>query len=227
MPVPGDSSVMSRSLLRDQAYERLREAITTGVLHPAEKLNESELVGWLGISRTPIREALTRLERDGLVQTTPGRLTRVSPLDGRSASEAQMVVAALHETAVRDAVPVMSEADLDEMTVANQELAEALESQDVDAAICADDAFHAVALRVCGNRALISVIEQYTPTLRRLERLRFSSLVGRTSVDQHEHIISLCKRGAAVEAAVATRANWQTLSPVLQDLTATADPGGT
>jgi len=217
---------MSRSLLRDQAYARLRAAITTAVLHPAEKLNEAELVGWLGISRTPIREALTRLERDGLVQTTPGRLTRVSPLDGRAAAEAQAVVAALHETAIRDAVPALTETDLEEMAVANQELAEALETPDVDAAIAADEAFHAVALRVCGNQTLVDVVDQYTPTLRRVERLRFPALTGRTSVDQHEHIISLCSRGAAVEAAVATRANWQTLTPVLQDLASDADPAG-
>ena len=74
---------MSRSLLRDQAYEALRDAIEEGVLEPGERLNEADLVGWLGISRTPIREALTRLERGGLIETTPGRLTRVSPLTRR------------------------------------------------------------------------------------------------------------------------------------------------
>ena len=209
---------MSRSLLRDQAYDALRDAITTGVLEPGERLNEGELVTWLGVSRTPIREALTRLDQAGLVETQPGRLTRVSPLSARTAADAQMVVAAMHETAMRDAVPAMTQADLDAMHAANQALAAALDADDADAAISADDSFHDVALTRCGNQALRSVIEQYTPTLRRMERLRFSSLAGRSSVDQHDQIIRLCAQGAGVEAAVATRANWQTLAPVLTEL---------
>lgn len=218
MPVPQKSSVMSRSLLRDQAYEALRDAIEEGVLEPGERLNEAELVTWLGVSRTPIREALTRLERGGLVETTPGRLTRVSPLSAASASDAQTVVAAMHEAAVREAVPELTQDDLDEMIAANQRLSAALDAEDVDAAIEADDAFHQVAVRRCGNAALADVLAQFTPTLRRIERLRFGSLAARTSVEQHDDIIRLCSQGAAVEAAVATRSNWQTLAPLISEL---------
>jgi len=209
---------MSRSLLRDQAYEALREAIEEGVLEPGERLNEAELVGWLGVSRTPIREALTRLEHAGLVQTTPGRLTRVAPLSAAAAADAQTVVAAMHEAAMREAVPSMTQADLDEMVSANQRLARALDGSDVDAAIDADDAFHRVAVKRCGNAALSSVLAQFTPSLRRIERLRFGSLSGRASVEQHDDIIRLCAQGAEVEAAVATRANWQTLAPLITEL---------
>lgn len=218
MPVPQKLSVMSRSLLRDQAYEALRDAIEEGVLEPGERLNEAELVTWLGVSRTPIREALTRLERGGLVETTPGRLTRVSPLSAASASDAQTVVAAMHEAAVREAVPELTQDDLDEMIAANQRLSAALDAEDVDAAIEADDAFHQVAVRRCGNAALADVLAQFTPTLRRIERLRFGSLAARTSVEQHDDIIRLCSQGAAVEAAVATRSNWQTLAPLISEL---------
>lgn len=218
MPVPEKSSIMSRSLLRDQAYEALRDAIEEGVLEPGERLNEADLVGWLGISRTPIREALTRLERGGLIETTPGRFTRVSPLSAAAASDAQTVVAAMHEAATREAVPDMTPDDLAEMTAANQRLAAALDADDVDAAIEADDAFHHVAVRRCGNVALAGVLAQFTPTLRRLERLRFGSLAARGSVEQHDDIIRLCSQGAAVEAAVATRSNWQTLAPLINEL---------
>lgn len=218
MPVPQKSSVMSRSLLRDQAYIALRDAIEEGVLEPGERLNEADLVSWLGVSRTPIREALTQLERSGLVETTPGRLTRVSPLSAAAASDAQTVVAAMYEAAVREAVPVLTQDDLDEMTAANARLTTALDAADVDAAIAADTDFHEVAVQRCGNAALAAVIAQYTPTLRRIERLRFSSLTARTSVEQHDDIIRLCSQGAAVEAAVATRSNWQTLSPLIDEL---------
>ena len=56
---------------------------------PGERLNDAELAQWLGVSRTPVREALTRLEESGLVQTKPGRYTMVSPLDIQAAKAAQ------------------------------------------------------------------------------------------------------------------------------------------
>ena len=77
---------------------------------------------WLGVSRTPVREALVRLEQAGLVQTKPGRYTIVSPLDVRAARAAQSVTAAMHELAVREAMPNLSAAELDAMREANAAL---------------------------------------------------------------------------------------------------------
>lgn len=65
------------------------------------------------------------------------------------------------------------------------------------------------------NAALRSVLDQFTPALRRLERLRFASLSGRGSVAQHERIIARCAAGDVEGAVAATRANWQTLAPLL------------
>ena len=61
------------------------------------------------------------------------------------------------------------------------------------------------------NHAIRAVLEQFTPVLRRVERLRFSSLSGRGSVAQHDQIIALCEAGDIEAAVAATRANWQTL----------------
>src|SRR6476619_698630 len=62
MPVPSGEAVATRVLLRDEAYGRLRDAILDGTLEAGEQLRDAELSSWLGISRTPIREALARLE---------------------------------------------------------------------------------------------------------------------------------------------------------------------
>jgi DNA-binding GntR family transcriptional regulator len=215
MPVPPSQGLVARSLLRDNAYVAIRDAIVDGTLAPGERLNDPELVSWLGVSRTPIREALARLEQAGLVQTTPGRSTIVSPLDARQTRAAQSVAAALHELAVREAVPMLSSAELRAMRAANRNFAAALKAGDADAALAADDAFHSVAVTACANPMIASVLEQATPLLRRVERLRFSSLAGRGSVRQHEEIIRRCAAGDAEGAAAATRINWQTLQPLL------------
>jgi DNA-binding GntR family transcriptional regulator len=215
MPVPTSQGLVAKSLLRDDAYRAIRDAIVDGTLTPGERLNDTELGAWLGVSRTPVREALTRLERAGLVQTRPGRFTIVSPLDVRETRGAQSVAAAMHELAVREAVPVLSESELVAMRQANERFAEALRRNDADAALAADDDFHDVAVVASANAAIRSVLEQVTPVLRRVERLRFSSLTGRGSVALHEKIIALCAAGDADRAAIAARVNWQTLKPLL------------
>ncbi|GIF53555.1 DNA-binding GntR family transcriptional regulator [Asanoa ferruginea] len=216
MPVPETAGVVGRSLLRDDAYRAIRDAIVDGTLTPGERLNDADLARWLGISRTPVREALARLDEAGLVRTKPGRYTMVSPLDVRAVRAAQSVTSAMHELAVREALPNLSAAELDAMRAANNRFAAALRANDVDAAIAADDEFHGVAVTACANGAVRTVLDQFTPLLRRLERLRFASLSGRGSVAQHDRIIALCAAGDVDGAVAATRTNWQTLAPLLE-----------
>ncbi|WP_203705857.1 GntR family transcriptional regulator [Asanoa iriomotensis] len=216
MPIPSSAGVVARSLPRDDAYRAIRDAIVDGTLAPGERLNDADLARWLGVSRTPVREALTRLDEAGLVRTKPGRYTIVSPLDVRAVRAAQSVTSAMHELAVREALPNLSATELDAMRAANARFAAALRADDVDAAIAADDEFHGVAVTACANTAVRSVLDQFTPQLRRLERLRFSSLSGRGSVAQHDRIIALCAAGDVEGAVAATRANWQTLTPLLE-----------
>jgi DNA-binding GntR family transcriptional regulator len=215
MPVPTSRGLVARSLLRDDAYTALRDAIVDGTLTPGERLNDAELSRWLGVSRTPIREAISRLERAGLVQTKPGRYTIVSPIDVREARAAQAVAAALHELAVREAVPNMSASDVQAMREANRRFTSAMDAEDAEAALQADDEFHAIAVTVSANPVIRKVLEQVTAVLRRLERLRFSSLDGRGSIALHEQIITCCAAGDAEAAAIAARRNWQTLLPLV------------
>ncbi|WP_197375388.1 GntR family transcriptional regulator [Mycolicibacterium baixiangningiae] len=212
MPVPVERGKHTRSLLRDQAYVSIRDAIVNGTLAPGEKLRDPELEEWLGISRTPIREALARLEVAGLVHTVPGRSTVVSSIEHQAVSNAQSVAAAMHALAVRTAVPLMGERDFEEMERANRQFAEALSLGDAEAAMRSDSEFHRVAVVASENDVIGQVLEQVTPVLRRLEHLRFSSLSARESIAQHEQIIELCRQGDADAAAEATERNWQTLS---------------
>lgn len=214
MPIPPRVGMIPRSLLRENAYRWIRDAIVDGTLAPGERLNDAELAEWLGVSRTPVREALTRLEESGLVQTKPGRYTMVSPLDAGAARSAQTVTAAMHELAVREAVPRLSADELETMRAANARFAAALRADDVDAAIAADDEFHGVTVLASANPALRTVLEQFTPVLRRLERLRFSSLDGRSSVAMHDRIIALCEARDADGAATAAKDNWMSLDEV-------------
>ena len=83
MPIPPTDPGFDRSLLRDDVYRRLRDAIVDGTFAPGEQLEDLELAAWLGVSRTPVREALLRLTHTGLVLAQPGRSTIVGTLDAR------------------------------------------------------------------------------------------------------------------------------------------------
>lgn len=211
MPVPAET-LPARTLLRDDVFVRLRDAIVDGTLAPDEQLRDAELATWLGVSRTPVREALLELSRAGLVRAVPGRSTVVAPLDTRSIRNAQAVVAAMHALAVRDAAARLRPGDVDRMRAANAAFAQAQRAGDVEAALRADEEFHAVAVDACGNDAVRAVIAQYEPVLRRAERLRFASSEGEESITRHERLIDLLAAGDAEGAARVAEQTWQTLT---------------
>ena len=206
---------ISRALFRDQALTAIREAILGGDLAPGVPIKDVELAERLGLSRTPVREALARLTDEGLVETKPHSYTRVTPLDAAAVRDAHVVVQSMHALAARLAVPHVGQADLDAMRAANTTFARALAGGDVPAALAADDEFHAVAVRRAGNFAVTATIERYTPLVRRLERLRFAAPTGRHSVAMHDEIITAFTAADADLAARLAARNWATLADLL------------
>ncbi|HEU4912866.1 MAG TPA: GntR family transcriptional regulator [Actinomycetes bacterium] len=206
---------MPRRLLRDEAYEVLAAAIVNGDLRPGAVIRDADLAEQVGLSRTPVREALARLADEGLVESKPNAYTRVTPLDRRASYEAFVILRELHVLATREAVPKMSPGDLDRLRHANADFAAALAAADVDAALAADDAFHSVVVEAAGNRTLHATLDRLTPRIRRLERLRFGSLPGRRSIDMHERIIRACARGDVARACRVVHDNWDTLGRLI------------
>ncbi|MEV7626011.1 GntR family transcriptional regulator [Actinoplanes sp. NPDC089786] len=210
MPIPPGSPAVGRLLLRDDVYRRLRDAIVDGTFRPGEQLKDGELAEWLGVSRTPVREALLRLGGSGLVVTLPGRSTRVSAIDTPSVRDARDVIAAMHALAVRQTAGRLGDDDLDRMRDANRRFAGALDSGDLAAALDADEEVHRIPVAALGNHALEAVLEQFDPLVRRAERLRFSA-DGHASVELHSRLIDLIAAGDAEQAASVAFDIWHTL----------------
>jgi DNA-binding GntR family transcriptional regulator len=194
---------VGRVLLRDVALLRLRAAIVSGDLAPGAVVKDAELAARLGLSVAPVRAALARLADEGLVEAKPQSHTRVTPLRVRDVRDAAVVVRAMHELAVREAVPAMTPDDVARMRAANERFAAAVATEDVDAALAADDELHAVPVERCANAAVAATIDRFTPAVRRLERARFAAAHGRESVVLHDRLIAACA-ASDVDAAVAT-----------------------
>jgi DNA-binding GntR family transcriptional regulator len=198
-----------RTSLAEQAYAALLGAIVRGELPPGERLRDVELAEQLGVSRTPVREALRRLEDEGLVETGRHAFTRVAPVSPDRIADAFPVVAALHGLATRLGVPALSSGDLDRMERHDGERARALGRGDVLAAIAADDAFHGVLLAASRNAEIERLLARVMPHIRRLDLLHFESLTREDeAAGDHAAILDACRRGDAWEAARLVEANF-------------------
>lgn len=111
MPVPKSTVENSpRKLLRDVVLEKMLAAIQDGTLQAGERLNDDELVQWLGVSRTPIREAIAKLVDYGLVEMEANRYTRVASPTAKQFDDTIQVLAGVTELAARWAVPKLDDA---------------------------------------------------------------------------------------------------------------------
>ncbi|WP_394138587.1 GntR family transcriptional regulator [Cytobacillus oceanisediminis] len=206
---------IKRLSLRDEVYETLKNSIVQLDFEPGARLHDKELAEDFGISRTPVREALKRLEDEGLVESTPGSSTRVTPLKEEEASHAFTVAAALHALGARLAIPQLAERDLDLLESANEELELALKQQDIIGAIKADEAFHQIYLQAANNPEIISALKRIIPKIQRLEIAQFGSLNGLKSVEQHKKIIEVSRQRNADMASRLVEENWLSLGELL------------
>lgn len=210
--------------MRSTAYDILREAIICGELEPGEPIKDTEVATRLGLSRTPVREALVRLADAGLVESKPGVYTRVTAFDRKEVTATLDVLQALYGVAVRAGVPAFTQEHLAAMRRNNDAFAAAVENLDVTAALAADDRFHSVFVETAGNPVLARLVDQLHPVIDRILFRKFSTLLGgRETIDHHDDLIELCARGDADTAAERSAAHWARLGGQIERLFDTDD----
>lgn len=208
---------VARTLLRDRAYQAIRDAIVAGEIEPGAVVRDAELAELLGLSRAPVREAFSRLVDEGLLESKPQSYTRVTAVVASDVRDAAAVVGAMHELVTRTAVPLLFAADVEMMRSANERFAAAVRTGDVDAALVADDELHDVLVRVSGNRAAAATVARYTPLIRRLERRRFGQGGNCRSAGLHEQLIAACAAGDTDEAVRVTAEIWRGLAALADE----------
>ncbi|MFF7650592.1 GntR family transcriptional regulator [Streptomyces sp. NPDC007983] len=213
-------SPVSRRLLSDEVFHRLRDSIVRGELPPGEKVKDSELAERLGLSRTPVREALARLADIGLVEAKPGVYTRITTLNRRDAEKTLVVLRALDQLAMETAVPVMTEQDLRQMREANRDFERAVADNDIAAALAADDRFHAVPIAAADNPVLSRIVEQVHPQIHRILHRKFSTLLGggRNTIEHHDQLVDVCATGDPRAAAELSGRHWSELGGHINQL---------
>jgi DNA-binding GntR family transcriptional regulator len=167
MTTPLAPLVPRGAVLGDEVYTLLGEAILDGRLAPGEQLRDHELAEHLGVSRTPVREALQRLARVGLVDVAPNRYTRVSCPNPEVEAATFELVAYNLGVAVRMAAVRCTDEILARTLERFQEVIEASRADDRESLAQASHSFFRDVTRASGNAALIQFMREYEMAIRR------------------------------------------------------------
>lgn len=144
--------------LRDVVFNTLREAILRGDLKPGERLMELQLADKLGVSRTPIREAIRMLEQEGLAVTTPRKGAEVAGMTLKDMEDALEIREALDDLAVRIACDKISDEQLKHLTDVKDQFEQSTQTGNVKRIAQADVNFHDVIYEATGNVKLVTLL---------------------------------------------------------------------
>ena len=191
--------------LRETVCEALREAIRNGVLEPGERLMEVQLADELGISRTPVREAIRKLEQEGYVIMMPRRGTYVSSVSVSDVKEIFEIRSALESLSTELAALRIEPDELEQLRTLLTEIEGHIERKDMDKIVETDIKFHGLLYQVSRNERLVAIISNLKEQLARYRTLSMS-YPGRLkeTLEEHRAMVEAIAAGdaeAAREAA--------------------------
>lgn len=192
-----------RPILHDTVVDHLRDMIVEGQLPAGSRVNERELCEFLGISRTPLREAVKVLAAEGLVDITPNRGASVAEMSVSDIMDAFELMAGLEAMAGGLACERISDAELNEMQALHDAMVVCRKNEDLSGYYSRNRQIHKLILQSTRNNALLQV---YEATNRRLHALRFRSNFDSQKWDraivEHEAILDALKarNGAALSS---------------------------
>ena len=190
--------------LRDVVFNTLRQAILTGELKPGERLMEIHLANKLGVSRTPIREAIRKLELEGLVTMIPRRGAEVAQITGKSLQDVLEVRRSLDALCAELACERISDEEIIELEAACQAFDEATKTRDTRAIAAADVALHDIIVKATGNKRLVQLVNNLAE---QMYRYRFEYIkdfsMHATLIDEHRIIFEAIRNKDKITAAKA------------------------
>lgn len=192
--------------LRDVVFRTLRQAILKGELKPGERLMEIQLAQKLGVSRTPVREAIRKLELEGLVLMIPRKGAEVAEITIKDLEDVLEVRGALEELALRDACDHITEEQLQDLQQASDDFKRALSSGDLVKCAETDMAFHDIIYSATNNRRLVQMLNNLREQMYRyrMEYMK-DERTHKTLLEEHDAIRRALKKHDKVKAGNAIK----------------------
>ena len=192
--------------LRDVVFNTLRQAILKGELAPGERLMEIQLAEKLGVSRTPIREAIRKLELEGLVLMIPRKGAEVAKISEKSLKDVLEVRRSLEELAIELACQRISDTDMEDMDAAQAAFRDAIAKGDAMEIAETDEAYHDVIYNCTRNTRLVQILNNLREQMYRF-RLEYIKDEDKRQIllIEHEKILKALRSRHVAEARAAVR----------------------
>jgi DNA-binding GntR family transcriptional regulator len=201
-----DRSALNIKSLKEQVYDYLREQMRSGDLVPGSTINLDQTSRKLGVSRTPLRDALLQLEMEGFVTVYPRRGIQVNILSEEVIREFYEIIGALESTAVLLAFPKTGTDQFRTLEDAIKGMETALEADNFDSYYQRNLEFHDVYLEICGNQNLVRIVRTMKKRLYDFPRRKgFVKEWELASIKEHQAFLELFQQGKAAEAAAYIR----------------------
>jgi DNA-binding GntR family transcriptional regulator len=198
--------ILRIQLLKEQVYDYLREKMRTGEISPGSEINLDETSRKLGVSRTPLRDALLELEMEGFVTIYPRRGVVVNRLTLRDIRNFYEIIGALESAALVSAFDKLGDSGVRSMDRLIERMAKALDAGDFDRYYQHNLAFHETYLGLCGNENLAGIVRTLKKRLYDFPRQRgFVKEWEEASIGEHRELLGLIAAGRAAEAAAFIR----------------------
>lgn len=203
-----------------RAIQDLRERIFSGELSAGSDHLESELADLLGMSRTPVREAVLTLESQGLLELRPRKGVRILPLSPDDMSEIYDVLTELESHAAERAADAgHDEDDLKALAQAIDDMDKAIAKSDLDAWADADDRFHTELVRLGGNSRIEAIVSMMSDQVRRARTTTlFMRPLPTKSNEDHRRVYQAIREGDAASARDCHRKHRQHAKAILVEL---------
>lgn len=191
--------------LREIVFETLREAIINGLLKPGERMMEIQLAEELGVSRTPVREAIRKLELEGFVVMVPRKGAYVAGISMKDIADVFEIRAALEGLAAALAAERITEEELEHLERLLVKIAECNEANDLNSLVDVDTEFHDTLYKACRNERLIQIVSHLRE---QIQRFRTTSLASpgrmKYALEEHKKIVeAVSERNIELARAIA------------------------
>jgi DNA-binding GntR family transcriptional regulator len=202
--------------ISQQVYERLRDEVLTGSLHPGVWIREQDIASAWSVSRTPVREAVRRLAHDGLVESSPNRGVRVRVLTAQEVRDVYELREMLEGTAARRAAERAGSADVEHLWNLLARI-DALPPSEPAAHIRADEALHDAIVAIAGNEALFDLTRRLYGRVARVKVISRDTNTNAQTRAQHHAIVAAIAARDPDAAERAMREHIRTFSDIVAE----------
>ena len=209
MPLPATVMSLDRELIRNQVYKTLLIWIVEGILQPDEKINDAEIAKKLGVSRTPVRESIRKLEDEGFIETSAQKWTKVARLNVDQLKELIPIIAELETLALKTIVDKGLKLDTNKLYELNEKMESSIGTGNYMNTHEYDLSFHNLIISTAANSELSKTVSNLKIKLKRIDMIFFKgNILEIDSCKEHKLIIDDYLNRDFTEAQLKLKNHW-------------------